>query len=73
MGTISIRLDEKDARLFKDYAKTKNLTLSTLVRDSVLEKIEDEIDLKIYHESMTSHKENPEEISFDDMIKELKL
>ncbi|WP_214694103.1 type II toxin-antitoxin system RelB family antitoxin [Exiguobacterium sp. s160] len=71
MGTISVRLDEEDARLIREYAKTKNLTLSTLVRDAVLERIEDELDLKLYHEAMKVHKKQPEAISFDDMMKEL--
>ena len=71
MGTISVRLDEEDARLIREYAKTKNLTLSTLVRDAVLERIEDELDLKLYHEAMKAHKKQPEAISFDDMMKEL--
>lgn len=71
MGTISVRLDEEDARLIREYAKTKNLTLSTLVRDAVLERIEDELDLKLYHEAMNAHRKQPEAISFDDMMEEL--
>ncbi|STO08830.1 MULTISPECIES: type II toxin-antitoxin system RelB family antitoxin [Exiguobacterium] len=73
MSTISVRLDEEDARLIREYAKTKNLTLSTLVRDAVLERIEDELDLKLYHEAMKAHQEHSEAISFDDMMKDLNL
>ncbi|MFK3985787.1 MULTISPECIES: type II toxin-antitoxin system RelB family antitoxin [Exiguobacterium] len=73
MSTISVRLDEEDARLIREYAKTKNLTLSTLVRDAVLERIEDELDLKLYYEAMNAHQEHSEAISFDDMMKDLNL
>ncbi|MCY1691420.1 DUF6290 family protein [Exiguobacterium sp. SL14] len=52
MSTISVRLDDQDTRLIKEYAKAKNITISTLVRDAVLDRIEDEIDLQLYHDSM---------------------
>ncbi|MCT4792651.1 MULTISPECIES: type II toxin-antitoxin system RelB family antitoxin [Exiguobacterium] len=48
-------------------------TISTLVRDAVLDRIEDEIDLQLYHDSMAAHRKKSEAISFDDMIKELVL
>ncbi|WP_214803086.1 type II toxin-antitoxin system RelB family antitoxin [Exiguobacterium sp. ERU656] len=73
MSTISVRLDDQDTRLIKEYAKAKNITISTLVRDAVLDRIEDEIDLQLYHDSMAAHRKNSEAISFDNMIKELDL
>jgi len=39
----------------------------------VLEKIEDEIDLELYHAAMKQHKENPQVLSFDEMMEELDL
>ncbi len=51
----------------------KNITISTLVRDAVLDRIEDEIDLQLYHDSMAAHRKKSEAISFDDMMKELDL
>ncbi|WP_133208730.1 MULTISPECIES: type II toxin-antitoxin system RelB family antitoxin [Exiguobacterium] len=73
MRTISVRLDNEDARLIKEYAKAKNITISTLVRDAVLDRIEGEIDLQLYHDSMSAHRKKSEVISFDDMMKELDL
>ena len=55
MSTISIRLDDQDAQLIKEYAKANNITISTLVRDVVIDRIEVEIDLKLYHDSMTTY------------------
>jgi len=69
MSTISVRLDDEDTRLSKEYAKAKNITISTLV----LDRIEDEIDLQLYHDSIAAQRKKSEAISFDDMMKELDL
>ena len=44
--TISVRLNEKDTKLVRAYAKMNNISLSDLVRNAILEKIEDEYDLE---------------------------
>ena len=71
MTSISLRIDSKEEKLIKEYAKSKNITVSALFRNSVLEKIEDDIDLGLYHQDMKEHKENSQSISFEDMLKEL--
>ena len=71
MGTISLRMDEEDQKLIKEYAKTKNITVSSLIRNAVLEKIEDEIDMDLYHIAMKQHIANPQVVSFDEMMKEI--
>ena len=73
MISITLRVNDEDNRLIRDYAKTKNISISELMRQSVLEKIEDEIDLDIYNKAMQEHKENPQDISFDQMMKELDI
>lgn len=71
MTAISLRIDSQEEKLIKEYAKSKNITVSALFRNSVLEKIEDDIDLSLYHQAMKEHKENSQSISFEDMLKEL--
>ena len=71
MNIITLRINDEDNKLVRDYAKNNNITISDLVRDSVLERIEDDIDLKLYNQAMKDHKENPKDISFDEMIDEL--
>ena len=71
MGTISLRMDEEDEKLIKEYAKTKNITVSSLIRNAVLEKIEDVIDMDLYHIAMKQHIANPQVVSFDEMMKEI--
>lgn len=43
---ISIRVNDKEERLFKAYAKSNHMTLSEMLRKYTLERIEDEIDIK---------------------------
>lgn len=47
--TISLMLSEEDTKLIKDYAKINNMSVSDFIRQAVIEKIEDEIDLDIYN------------------------
>ncbi len=71
MNSITLRMNDDENRLIRDYAKANNITISELMRQSVLEKIEDEIDLAIYEQAMQEHKEDPQDISFDEMMTEL--
>ncbi|HHX62799.1 MAG TPA: CopG family transcriptional regulator [Epulopiscium sp.] len=71
MNIITLRINDEDNKLVRDYAKTNNITISDLVRNSVLEKIEDDIDLKLYNQAIKEHEEDPQDISFDDMMTEL--
>ena len=71
MTVISLRIDKQEEKLIKEYAKAKNISVSALFRSAVLERIEDEIDLGLYNHAIAEHKENPQAISFEEMIKEL--
>lgn len=71
--TISVRLSEKDAKLFKTYANINGISMSELIRSSVLERIEDEYDIKIYEEAMKEYLSDPKTYSMDEVEKELGL
>lgn len=71
--TISLRLNENDAMLFKKYAKMHGITISELVRSSVIERIEDEYDLEAYEKAMEEYKANPITYTLDEVEKELGL
>lgn len=71
--TISLRLNDADAALFKKYAEINGISVSELVRRSVLEKIEDEYDLKVYEKAMAEFRENPVTYTFEEAMKELGL
>ena len=71
--TISVRLNDKDTELIKAYAKMNNISLSDLIRNAVLEKIEDEYDLECYYKALEEYKKNPKTYTMDEVKKELGL
>ncbi len=71
--TISLRLNEADSMLFKKYAEMNGISVSELVRRSVLEHIEEEYDLQAYKEAIAEYRENPITYTLDEVEKELGL
>ena len=71
--TISVRLNDKDTDLIKAYAKLNNISISDLVRNAILEKIEDEYDLQCYYEAMEDFRKNPKTYSTDELKKMMEL
>jgi len=71
--TISVRLSDKDTELIKAYAEMNGISLSDLVRKALIEKIEDEYDLKCYYEAMEEFKKNPKTYINEKVKKELGL
>ena len=71
--TVSLRLNSADEKLIKKYAELKNMSLSDLFRNALLEKIEDEYDLEAYNKAMKEYKENPKTYTLDEVKKELNL
>lgn len=71
--TISVRLNEKDAELVKAYAEMNNISLSDLIRNAILEKIENEYDLKCYEKAIKEYKKNPKTYTLEEVKKELDL
>ena len=70
---ISLRLSEADSMLFKKFAEMNGITVSELIRSSVMERIEDEYDLKVYKKAMQEFKKNPVTYSLEEVEKELNL
>jgi len=70
MSTISIRLSKKEDLLIRNYAKMHKLSVSDLIRASVIERIEDDIDLKLFDEALKNMKKT---YSLDEVKKELGL
>ena len=70
---ISVRLNEEDTKLIKAYAEINKISLSDLVRNAVMEKIEDEYDLECYKKAIEKYKKNPKTYTLDEVKKELGL
>lgn len=45
MGTITVRLNEMEQKVFEEYAKMYDVPLSSLMKQTLEERIEDELDL----------------------------
>ena len=71
--TISVRLNDEDTKLMKLYAEMNNMSLSDLIRNAVIEKIEDEYDLECYEKAIKEYEENPKTFTLDEVKKELGL
>ena len=48
MSTISLRVSEEELKLFQDFAKLNQISLSELIRRTMLSKLEDEYDLQVF-------------------------
>jgi len=70
---ISLRLSNEDTMLIKNYASMHNISISELFRQAVLEKIEDEYDLRAYEKAIAAYKADNETYTLDEAEKELGL
>lgn len=71
--TISVRLNDADTELIKHYAELNHISVSELVRQAVMEKIEEEYDLKLYYEAKAEYEKNPITYSHEEVKKVLGL
>lgn len=63
-STITFRIPDDEKELVAEYAKAHNSSLTELYRTSVLDKIEDEIDLKLLKDAMALSKKKKEKRDF---------
>lgn len=74
MGTVTIRLNDKEKEAFNEYAKLYGIPLSTLFKQTLEERIEDEIDMKMIREHEKDIENGNIEIyTHDEVMKTLDL
>lgn len=56
--SISIRVSSKESELIRKYAELNGKTVSEVMRQAILEKIEDEFDIFLYESAMEDYKTN---------------
>ena len=71
--TISLRLNDTDSALIKKYAEINGISISDLIRQSVIERIENEFDLGAYEKALAEYQADPTTYTLDDVEKELGL
>ena len=59
MTTISLRLEEADAALIKEFAWMNQMTVSDLIRQTVMEKIAEDFDLKVDEKAIKDFHQDP--------------
>ena len=69
--TVSVRLSDNEAALFKDYAAIQGISVSEMIRRAVLERIEDEYDIVIAEEAYREYRENPKTYTHEEVWEEL--
>ena len=70
---VSVKLSSEETELIKNYADMHGVTVSEFMKQSVLERIEDEIDIGIYNEEIEEYKRYPVSHSLEEIEKELDL
>jgi hypothetical protein len=72
MSTISLRLSDREDMLIRKYAELHHLDLSTFIRQTVMEKIENEFDLTLF-DKVWDEEQHQERISHEQLKSELGL
>lgn len=70
---ISVRVSAEDKALFQKYAKMHGLSLSEFVRQTVLERIEDEYDLAVAEKALEEFRKDPVTYTMDEVEEMLGL
>lgn len=70
---ISLRLSDQDNQLIRDFANLYGMSVSEFIRKTVIEHIEDEIDIQAYREAMAELEEDPTTYSMDEVKALLEL
>ena len=69
MSALSIRLNDEEKKLINAYAKFNNKTITQVVKEAILEKIENEFDLNELNKAIEEYEKNPISYSSDEVWK----
>ena len=71
MSVVSIRFNDDEEEILKNYVKSKGLSLSQYIKNIIFEKIEEEYDLEVCKEYLKAKEEGTlVTIPFEEAIKE---
>ena len=70
---ISIRMNNQELELIKKYAELNGSTVSEVMRNAILEKIEDEFDIFLFNKAFKVFEENPKTYTVEEASKILGL
>lgn len=67
--SISIRLSENESKLIRKYAELNGTSVSEVMRQAILSKIEDEFDIFLYEEAYKEYENNPKTYTLEEAKK----
>jgi len=71
MSVVSIRFNDEEEEIVKNYVKSKGTNLSQYIKNIIFEKIEEEYDLKLVQEYIKAKSEETLNlIPFEESVKE---
>jgi uncharacterized protein (DUF1778 family) len=70
---MTLRINEEDAQLIRDYARLHGITVSEFLRRAALEKIEDELDIRAAEKAYADYLADPVTYSHEEIMKEFGL
>ena len=68
---LSLRLKDEEMVVIKSYAELKGITITEAIRQAILERIEDEYDLRAYDEALEEWENNPNGYTIDEVLEEI--
>ena len=68
-ASITLRLDAQDKAIIQDYASAFGQSLSEFMRTAALQRIEDETDLRTWHEAKAELDADPQVRTADEMAR----
>ena len=71
--TLTLRVSDEDSQLIRDFAKLHGVSVSEYIRSTVMEHIEDEIDLEAYRQAKAEFEANPVTYSHEEVGRMLGL
>ena len=70
MTTITLKTTEEEKKILKEYAKFNGMSLNQYIKQSMLEKIEDEYDYKVAESAYEEFVNNGEKATpFEELLK----
>lgn len=73
MTTISLRLNDDENALIRRYAELKQLSVSEVIRQTLMERIEEEYDLSVYEKALNLFRKDSTTYSLDEVEEALGL
>ncbi|AYZ73660.1 hypothetical protein EGX98_06280 [Fusobacterium necrophorum] len=71
MSVVSLRLNEKETKILKEFANFENMGLSTYIKKVLFEKLEEEYELRLFDRLWSEHIEaGGETLTLEEVAKE---